>query len=172
MHRNAIPDPDTAEAALLPLHAVGCDDFECALLPLLRDLMATCRNPDGPSWIPVYGAAAKRFGVRTGLPLADGLARIATALLRVRGARLHMLAGADTDHAAAVTQDERLLLLLLHLLRRDHVGAAGDFLFELTDGGMDEDLMASAVDFARRHSCGAARVIRHDGPAGPHLRPL
>ncbi|MFC3058660.1 hypothetical protein [Paenirhodobacter populi] len=169
MQRDHGPHPDPDHAELLPLHVIGCDAFERALLPLLRDLMETCRNPDGRSWNAVYGAAASRWGARTGLPLAYGLARISEALLRVKGERLQMLDAADTAHAAEVTRDERLLLLLLHLLRRNHVLAGQDFLFDLTEGKMDKELMALALDFARRHSCGTPREVRHD-TTGPHLR--
>lgn len=157
---------------MLPLQRIGCDAFERALLPLLRDLMETCRHPEGRSWTPVYGAAAALWGARTGLPLAHGLAQISDAVLRIRGESLRVLAASDTDHAEEVTPDERLLLLLLHQLRRNHVAAGQDFLLDLTGGEMDEDLMALALDFAQRHSCGAPRAIRHDGPAGPHLRVL
>lgn len=162
--------PDPAHAELLPLHVIGCDAFEQALLPLLRELMETCRNPEGRSWNVVYSAAASRWGARTGLPLAYGLARISEALLRVKGDRLQVLEGSDTAHAAEVTRDERLLLLLLHQLRRNHVEAGQDFLLDLTEGEMDRPLMTLALEFARRHSCGAPREVRHDGAAGPHLR--
>ncbi|MFE3836450.1 hypothetical protein [Pseudogemmobacter sonorensis] len=162
--------PDPAQAGLMPLHVIGCDDFERALLPLLRALMQTCRNPRGRSWNAVYGAASARWGTRTGLPLAYDLARISEALLRVKGDRLRMLDG--TADAARVTRDERLLLLLLHQLRRNHVAAGQDFLLDLTEGEMDAELMALASGFARRHSCATPREIRHDGPVGPHLRPV
>lgn len=171
MQQHEILDrPDLAYPEMLPLRMIGCDDFERALLPLLRDLIETCRNPDGRSWTPVYGAAAARWGAQTGLPLAYGLARLSEALLRVKGDRLWMLARDDNVRAAKVTPDERLVLLLLHHLRRSHVAAGTDFLLDLTDGEMDEALMACALDFARRHSCGAPREIGQDGRTGPHLR--
>ncbi len=160
---------DSSNAELLPLHVIGCDAFEQALLPLLRGLVETCRNPGRCSWDSAYIAAASRWGVRTGLPLAYGLAHISDALLRVKGEKLQTLGMADTAHAAEVTRDERLLLLLLHQLRRNHVEAGCDFLLDLTEGEMDEELMALALDFGRRHSCGAPREVRHDGTAGPHL---
>lgn len=165
-------DRDTGDDALLPLHDIGCDAFEQALLPLVRDVMHTCRDPEAPSWHVAYGVAASVWGARTGLPLAHGLAQIAQALLRVKGERLRMLTTADPAHVTAVTDDERLLLLLLHQLRRNHINAGHDFLLDLTEGEMDDELMALALDFARRHSCGTARDIRHDGRDGPHLRPV
>lgn len=160
---------DPSDTELLPLDVIGCDAFEQALLPLLRGLVETCRNPGRGSWNFAYRAAAARWGVRTGLPLAYGLAHISDALLRVKGDRLQTLDIADTAHAAEVTRDERLLLLLLHQLRRNHVEAGNDFLLDLTEGEMDEELMALALDFGRRHSCGAPREVRHDGTTGPHL---
>lgn len=154
---------------VLPLAIIGCDAFECALLPLVRELMETCRDPRTHSWSPVYSAAAARWGAQTGLPLAYGLARISEALMRVRGDRLQMLA-ADPAHETEVTRDERLLLLLLHQLRRNHVAAGQDFLLDLTEGEMDRDLLACAQEFAQRHSCGTPREIGHDGPIGQRLR--
>ncbi len=89
--------------------------------------------------------------------------------MRVKGARLQVLDRTDTAHATEVTRDERLLLLLLHQLRRNHVAAGHDFLLDLTEGEMDWELMTLALDFARRHSCGTPREVRHDGTTGPHL---
>lgn len=163
---------DSDHGAVLPLHGIGCDPFEQALLPLLREVMKTCRDPERHTWNGAYGTAAAIWGARTGLPLAYGLARIAQALLRVKGARLHVLDGSGPEQVRAVTDDERRLLLLLHQLRRNHIAAGHDFLLELTEGESDDELMALALDFARRHSCGAARDIHHDGPSGPHLRPV
>lgn len=170
MQQDPITAPSPADTGLLSLRGIGCDDFERALLPLLRDLMQTCRHPEGRSWTPVYGAAAARWGARTGLPLANGLAQISAALSRVTGKRLQMLSGSDTSHADQVTSDERLVLLLLHHLRRNHVAAGQDFLLDLTGGEMDEELMALALEFGHRHSCGAPRTIRYDGSSGPNLR--
>lgn len=157
---------NTGTTDLLPLRLIGCDAFEQALLPLVRDLMETCRNPEGRTWAPAYNAAAMLWGARTGLPLAYGLARISQALVRVRGDRLQMLDAGDAD----VTRDERLLLLLLHQFRRNHLAAGNDFLLDLTEGEMDAELSDLTLDFARRHSCGTAREIGADGPTGPHLR--
>lgn len=162
---------DPSHAELLPLNIIGCDAFEQALLPLVRGLVETCRNPEQCSWDFAYSAAAARWGVRTGLPLAYGLAHISDALLRIKGDRLQTLDMADMARAAEVTRDERLLLLLLHQLRRNHVEAGHDFLLDLTEGEMDEELMALALDFGRRHSCGTPREMLHDGTSGgPHLR--
>lgn len=160
--------PATAQDDLMPLHTIGCDPFEEALLPILRDLVQTCRAPDGRTWNTAYGVAAATWGPWTGLPLADGLARIAEALTRAKGARLHVLC--ETEAPEAVTRDERLLLLLLHQLRRSHTAAGYDFLMDLTDGKVDSVLMEHALDFAARHSCGPPRTLRHDGTVGPRLR--
>ena len=67
--RDASSWDDLGEQALIPLSQIGCDAFECALLPIIRDLTLTCRCPEGKSWIPIYGDAEKRWGARTGLPL-------------------------------------------------------------------------------------------------------
>jgi hypothetical protein len=171
MHRDAITDSLPAETGLLSLQGIGCDDFERELLPLLlRGLMETWRHPEARCWTPVYGAAAARWGPRTGLSLAHSLAQSSDTLLRIRGHGLRVLAASDTDHAEEVTPDERLPLLLLHKLRRNHVAAGQDFLLKLTGGEMDEEHLALALDFAQRHFCGAPRAIRHDGSAGPHRR--
>ncbi|WP_460275738.1 hypothetical protein [Celeribacter sp. ULVN23_4] len=172
MLQNTMPRPDPASSALMPLGLIGCDAFEQALLPLMREVMETCRDPDHHTWNRAYHVAAERWGTRTGLPLAYGLAQIVQALTRVRGTQLEICDTADRVRADVVTRDERLLLLLLHQLRRNHIAAGQDFLLDLTDGEFDAELMELALAFGRRHSCGAAREVRFDGGTGPHLRPV
>ncbi|WP_010141609.1 hypothetical protein [Oceanicola sp. S124] len=167
-HATAKPWQDSGpEAEIQPLHLVGCDPFERALLPLLRSLMETCRDPETHTWNAVYREAAGIWGAARGLPLAYGLAHIAEALLRVRGDRLCIC---PAPGAEGVTRDERLLLLLLHQLRRQHLAAGQDFLLDLTEGEMDDELMQRALDFARAHSCGTPRAIGSEGVIGPRLR--
>lgn len=161
---------DPSPADLLPLDRIGCDAFERALLPLVRDLAVGCRDPESRSWNLAYRAAARRWGAQTGLPLAYGLAQIVTALTRIKGDALQVLDHDGGAPQAAVTRDEQLLLLLLHQLRREHLNAGCDAMLDLTDGEMDDELMALALDFARRHSCGTPREHRHDGIVGPRLR--
>lgn len=161
---------DPGFADLLPLERIGCDAFERALLPLVRELAGGCRDPESRSWNLAYGAAAKRWGAQTGLPLAYGLAQIVDALTRIKGDALQVLDHASAVPYAAVTRDEQLLLLFLHQLRREHLAAGCDFMLDLTDGEMDDELMALAIEFARRHSCGNPRERRHDGIVGPKLR--
>ena len=67
-----------------------------------------------------------------------------------------------------VTRDERLPLLLLHQLRRNHVEAGNDFLPRSTEGEMDEEPWRT--DFwSPAFLVRAPREVRHDGKTGPHL---
>ena len=75
---------DHSDPVLLPLGKIGCDTFECALLPMIRQLTMTCVNPDMGTWLPVYGRAEKLWGARTGLPLVHGLSQIVVSLVRIK----------------------------------------------------------------------------------------
>jgi hypothetical protein len=161
---------DPVEPVLTPLSTLGCDDFECALLAIIRDLTLTCRHPEQQTWVTVYGAAGKRWGVRTGLPLVHGLSQIVVALLRVTGGDVHILDETDDFTRTVATRDEQLLLLMIHQLRRNHLQAGCDFLLDLLHGQMDADLMQQVLAFAQRHSCGRPQTRRHDGVLDGHLR--
>lgn len=158
-----------SEPALLPLSHLGCDAFECALLPLIRKLTHSCIVPDQGSWLPVYGMAEKLWGARTGLPLVYGLSQIVVSLIRLKGEELQILYAFD-EETQGVTRDEQLLLLMIHHLRRQHDQAACDFLLDLLDGDMDGTLLEEAQAFASRHSCGDPLIYTHDGVQGSHLR--
>jgi len=170
VNRDASSWDDLGDQALIPLSQIGCDAFECALLPIIRDLTLTCRCPEGKSWIPIYGDAEKRWGARTGLPLVHRLSQIVVTLVRIKGNALDVLNPADQSMRALVTRDEQLLLLMIHHMRRKHLHAGCDFLLDLVDGDMDAELMEEALRFAERHSCGAPQTRKHDGVLGGRLR--
>ena len=160
-HKNtALLWSDIETPALVRLSDIGCDGFECALLPMVRDLTITCLEPECQSWIPVYNKAHDLWGPRTGLPLVNTLAQIVVALIRVRGAQLNVLHSRKDRQDAFVTQDEQCFLLALHHFRRQHQNAAGDFLLELTGGLYDRELWWQCLAFGQRHSCGEA-LPRH-----------
>ncbi|MEM9631486.1 MAG: hypothetical protein AAGA50_09185 [Pseudomonadota bacterium] len=160
---------EPSEPLLLPLSNVGCDEFERALLPIVRDLNMTCVNPDMGNWLPVYGRAEKLWGAQTGLPLVYGLSQIVVSLVRIKGEKLDILIASDA-WAQGVTHHEQLLLLMIHHMRRGHTQAGCDFLLDLLDGEMDTKLMNEALAFARRHSCGTPLLHTHDGVVGNRLR--
>lgn len=160
---------ERSDPALLLLSKIGCDAFERALLPIIRQLTSSCRSPNMGNWLPIYGHAEKLWGVRTGLPLVYGLSKIVVSLLRIKGDAFRILPPSD-DTSNEVTADEQLLLLLIHHLRRGHVNAGCDLLLDLVDGEMDEELMEQAREFAQRHSCGQPLTHTHEGVVGSHLR--
>lgn len=164
---------DSIEAdTVTPLSLVGLDAFEQNLLAIIRDLAVTCFNPERQTWIPVYAKAEQLWGVRTGLPLVHHLAQIVVSLVRIKGKRLHFLDNSDPRAQDVATYDEQQLLLMLHHLRRQHVNAACDFMLDLVDARMDEQLMQDALRFGKRHSCAPARAYNHKGAIGPNLRPV
>lgn len=161
---------EPAKPDLTPVSQIGCDAFERALLPIIRNLTITCIHPERLSWISTYEAAGKHWGVRTGFPLVHGLSQIVVALLRVKGEHLDVLININDLTRDLATRDEQMLLLIIHQLRRNHFYAGCDFMLDLVNGQMDTVLMDEVLAFAQRHSCGTPQLQKHDGPIGQGLR--
>ncbi|TXR54935.1 hypothetical protein FME95_02535 [Reinekea thalattae] len=137
---------------------------------MIRALAHSCLDPKAPNWLSVYARAEQQFGSRTGLPLVNGLAQITVSLLRIKADDLQILPSSESIESEKVLPDERLILLMIHHMRRNHFIAGYDFLMELLLGEVDDELLEQAHSFANRHSCGEQQPRSHKGIIGKRLR--
>ncbi|MEM0947466.1 MAG: hypothetical protein AAGB07_18535 [Pseudomonadota bacterium] len=142
------------------------DEFEAALLPLLRHftLVLSGKNPNG--WQTAFGLAAERWGAPIGLPVAHEIGKLVAALEETRGSLPRVQDPFCTDARLLVTRDEERFLLLIHHMRRDNTAGARDAVWALTDGHALSAFIRQALSFAAKHTLvaplasGRAPVLR------------
>ena len=162
------PALQTAEAPVLPLSQCRFDAFEAGLLPVLRHFLTSFASPELQTWQFAYTTAAERWGDSLGLAAAQALLRVVRALLSARPGGLTFQDPLCLDARDSVTEDERLVLEMLHHMRRDDTPPARDTVEVLTDGRMDPDVIRAGLSFARRFPAGPAGHRTADSP--PSLR--
>lgn len=152
--------------ALKPVADLPIDDFEAALLPLLRHFTLALSGESSRGWTIAYGLAAERWGAPIGLPVAHEIAKLVTALEETRGSLPRVQNPLCMDARLLATLDEEYLLLMIHHMRRDETANARDVVWALTKGHTLAAFIRQALSFAAKHSL----VSRHASRRAPVLR--
>lgn len=141
---------------VLPLSQCRFDTFETGLLPVLRHFLTSFASPELQAWQFAYTTAAERWGDSIGLAAAQALLPIIRALLCARPDGLAFQDPLCLDARDSVTEDETLVLEMLHHMRRDDTPMARDTVEVLTHGRMDPDVIRAGLSFARRFPAASA----------------
>ncbi|WP_261399813.1 hypothetical protein [Leisingera daeponensis] len=147
-----------------PFAALGLDDFEAGLLPLLRHFLAGLRRPGGQGWQHAFHTAAERWGETYGLAVAYALFKIIRALEDVRPERLNSHDALCLETRECLTADEQALLQMIHYMRRDQTPAARQAVADAALGRMDPQVIRAGLAFARRFPCSGAETAPRAGP--------
>jgi len=142
------PDATIPRAA----DTLRCDLFERALLPVARHFLAALQHPGHTGWHSGYALAAETWNESPGLSVAHHLQRLLRAVWTCRGGRF-AYHPPETDQK--VTEDERLLIAMLHHMRRDRPREARNCAEVLTAGTLDPEVVRAGLRFATRFSVGA-----------------
>lgn len=154
-----------------PLHKIsqlGLDAFERGLLKVARQFLVSHESPDTQAWHYAFLISVERWGEPIGLAAAHRLAKYVKAVLRFRADGLVFQEPFSETARAYVTNDEALMLAVLHYMRRDQTSYARDAVAALTLGQMDPDIIRTGLSFANRFSAGAETQDKR--PCSPDLR--
>ncbi|KZM42919.1 hypothetical protein OA90_27245 [Labrenzia sp. OB1] len=143
---------------LKPVADLPIDDFEAALLPLLRHFTLALSGDSSRGWKTAYGLAAERWGAPIGLSVAHEIGKLVTALEETRGSLPCVQDPLSMDARLLVTLDEKHFLLMVHHMRRDATADARDAVWALTEGHTLAAFIRQALGFAARHSLAAPLV--------------
>lgn len=157
---NSAPDATPPEWT-----AYGWDAFEQGLLCVSRHFLQALHDPDAHSWHRAYTEAAERWTDTLGLRAAHHLQKLVRAVFRARGGQFACHAPFSPEANGAPTSDERLLIDLLHHMRRDQIPAARRCVEDLTHQRMDPDVIRAGFGFARQFSAGQIAPARLHPPA-------
>lgn len=150
---DAAMQPD-ASLSTYALSALGLDDFEQGLLPVLRQFLLSHDQPQGQAWQQAYLIAVERWGEALGLPAALAAMKLVQAVLECRGEGFCFVDPFDLDHRAEVSRDEAALLRMLHHMRRDETPLAREAVADVTLGQMDPHVIRAGLSLANRFSKG------------------
>ena len=151
-----------------PVSALGCDPFEEGLLPVARHLICGLRDRCPRAPYRAQKIAAERWGKPIGLPAAHCMTALLSALLDCRSEGLLLQDPFALDTREQVTQDEALLLTLLHQMRRDQTPKARETVLRLSGGTMDPHVIRAGLSFAARFPAGDTQAFHQS--AAPRLR--
>lgn len=145
---------DRNDAALHRARSLGFDAFEQRLLLIARHFLMSHASPGGQTWRHGFLLAADQWGEPVGLAAAHHLSNYIAAVLRFRkdGVLFHEPKGSDVP--AVVTEDEALIMAVLHYLRREDIGPAREAVIALTHDRMDREVVRTGLAFAARFSAG------------------
>ena len=152
------PTPDQLVSAL------GCDTFEEGLLPVLRHLTFGLRDGCPRAPYRAQKIAAERWGEAIGLPVAHYMTALLSALLDCRsdGFQTHDPFALETRDT--VTEDEALVLTLIHQMRRDQTPKARETVLQLSAGTMDPHVIRAGLSFAARFPAGNVPAFTRTAP--------
>ncbi|MEM1079444.1 MAG: hypothetical protein AAGI09_13045 [Pseudomonadota bacterium] len=142
------------------------DDFEAALLPLLRHFTLALSGEAPKGWRTAFGLAEERWGTPIGLSVAHEIGKLVAALEETRGSLPFVQDPFCIEARLLITQDEERFLLLIHHMRRDNTAGARDAVWALTDGYSQAAFIRQALSFANKHrlatplATGRAPVLR------------
>lgn len=155
---------DAASAAEgIPLAALGLDDFEAGLLPVLRHFLAALADPASQGWRLAYAIAAERWGPGDGPQIAHRLFGMIEAMQTCRPTRFRFANPLCAHCRGILTPDETAFLTLLHHMRRDRTDAARLALAEISGGVRDAGLIRAGLTFAARFPAAAGTAQQAGG---------
>ena len=97
---------------------LGMDEFERGVLAVLRRFLTTHSDPGTQCWDQAYLIAVEKWGESVGLEAAHALSQYANAVLRFRAGTFEFHDPLDPDMRDFVTEDEALLIAVLHYMCR------------------------------------------------------
>ncbi len=154
---------------LLHINQLQCDDFERAVLPVARHLALSLNQPEHHNWHRAFVIAVEQWDEPVGLSVAYHLQKLVRALWHCRTEGPTFQDPLCIDDKYTVTRDERLLIGMIHNMRRDRTPEARECVYQITEGRMDPVVIRAGLQFAARFSCGRGGVIRRTA-AAPVLR--
>lgn len=166
MRTTRLPDG----TALQSIEQLSCDAFERRLLPIARHFLSSFESPEHHAWHRAYSIAAEQWQETLGLSIAHHLQKVIRAILRCRTDGIAFQDPLCPEARAMVTVDERMLIDMLHSMRRDHTEAARNCVEALTHGRMDPDVIRTGLSFAARFSVGPQGVSYNGSTSAPILR--
>lgn len=146
----------------------GFDEFETALVPVLRHFMTAFTRPDSQAWQFAYSIAAERLGENIGLSAAQAMLKLLRALFQRHPEGVSFRDPLDKAKRDTLTRDEATIIAMLHHMRRDNTAPARQALYDLTDGRMDPGVIRAGLSFARRFHSGPGPAPTYD--TRPRLR--
>lgn len=153
---------------LSELHA---DGFEIGLIAVMRHFLMARQQPDSQAWELAFQTAVERWGDEIGLPAAFKSSALIRAMLKVRHTAFDYCDPLDLDQRGLVSDDEVLLIRMIHHMRRDNTTAARDAVEQLAHGRMDPDLIRAGLALAHRFPAGiTAQNLRGRSTKRPVLK--
>lgn len=139
--------------------AIEFDEFEQQLLPVVRLFVQAFETPEDHSWHRAFALSADTWQEPVGLSIAHRLQKLVRSVLRCRGWVFQANDPRFASDNDRLTEDESLLLGMLHHMRRDDTKQARGCVERLTRGFMDPDVIRNGLSFAARF------------PSGPQTQP-
>ncbi|MEO0945541.1 MAG: hypothetical protein AAFY06_11975 [Pseudomonadota bacterium] len=136
---------------------LGLDEFERGVLKVIRQFLVAHESPETQAWHHAFLISVERWGEAVGLAAAHGLSKFVKAVLRFRADGLVFQDPLSTQARDYATDDEALMMAVLHYMRRDQTSYARDAVAALTMGQMDPDVIRTGLCFASRFAAGSGR---------------
>lgn len=150
---DAAAQPDVSQPTFA-LGALGLDEFERGLLPVLRHFLLSYEQPEGQAWQQAYLIAAERWGEALGLPAALAAMKLVRAVLESRDGVFCFVDPFDLENRDTASADEAALLRMIHHMRRDETSLAREAVADVTLGRMDPHVIRAGLSLANRFSKG------------------
>jgi len=141
---------------LTRLDALPLDAFERSLLPLIRRFVRTFESGDVVECCRTFDRAVEQWGEPIGLSIAHLLQKLILAIHKSRKCPLQCFYPRQRSDHGFVSEDERILLTMLHHMRRDQTARARDALGALTGSRMSPDLIRASLTFSNRYAADVA----------------
>ena len=149
------------DSALRAITELPIADFEAGLLLPMRLFTLSLSGKSRDGWQTAYAQSAEKWGVSIGLSVAHEIGKLVKALEETRGTFPRVLDPDFADSDLFVTLDEELFLKVIHHTRREHMAAARDAIWILTQGQSLASFLRQAHSFAAKHSLIAPQAAGH-----------
>ncbi|MEM6387132.1 MAG: hypothetical protein AAF718_12940 [Pseudomonadota bacterium] len=162
------PHLQTDTHGLQAIQQLALDTFEREALGIARQFLKAHAHPETQAWHHGFLMAVECWGEPVGLAAAHGISKYVNAVLRFRSNGLSFQDPLDAHAGDYATEDEALMISVLHYMRRDKTHHAREAVAALTLGQMDPDIIRAGLSFAGRFSAGAP--MQRAPNARPELR--
>lgn len=144
------------------LSDLTADEFEIGLVAVMRHFLMARQQPDSQAWEIAFQIAVERWGDEIGLAAAFKSSALIRAVLKARDAAFDYCDPLDMDQRSLASDDEVLLIRMIHHMRRDNTAASRDAVEQLALGRMDPDLIRAGLALAHRFPAGVS-ATNHRG---------
>ncbi|MEL6100875.1 MAG: hypothetical protein AAFR68_06115 [Pseudomonadota bacterium] len=149
MNLRALPE----EGSHGTLATYGFDSFECGVLSVARYFLSSFDAPVQQGWQMAFGIAVERWGQEIGLPAAFAILKLVRSICDVRANFIYQDPSCPLARAR-VSQDEVLMMRMLHHMRREETSDARNCVDALTCGLMDPHVIRAGLTVATRFGGG------------------